>query len=254
MISLTALVLTKDEEANIDRTLRAISWIDNVVMIDSFSSDRTVEIARKAHPSVVIVQRDFDTHAAQWNFGLEQIETDWVLSLDADYEVSSELAREMRQVTPPKEVAGYEVEFEYRIQSRPLRASVYPPRIVLFRKRCCSYYDEGHTQRLRVNGVTDKLKGKIYHDDRKPFGRWLEAQKKYSKLEAKHLRAQLFRQLSGPDKLRRMIFLAAPVMFFYTLLAQGLILDGWAGWIYVAQRTIAEALLSKELLLGSDRR
>jgi len=253
MILLTALVLTKDEQENIGRTLSAIAWIDKVVIIDSFSSDETLEIARRAHPNVMIVQRAFDTHANQWNFGLEQVETDWVLSLDADYELSAGLANEIRQLTWPEEVAGYEVDFEYLIHGRALRASVYPARVVLFRKQRCIYFDDGHTQKLRANGMVGKLRGKIYHDDRKPFGRWLEAQKRYAKLEAAHLHARPFREISGADKLRRMIFFAAPAMFFYTLFVQGLILDGWPGWIYVFQRTIAEALLSKELLLGSDR-
>jgi glycosyltransferase involved in cell wall biosynthesis len=253
MIPLTALVLTKDEQENIGRTLSAITWIDKVLMIDSFSSDETLEVARRVHPNVVIVQRAFDTHARQWNFGLEQVETDWVLSLDADYEISPELANEIKQLMPPEHIAGYEVDFEYRIHGRALRASVYPARVVLFRKQRCTYYDDGHTQKLRANGMVGKLRGKIYHDDRKPFNRWLEAQKKYAKLEAAHLRARSFRELSGPDKLRRMIFFAAPAMFFYTLFVQGLILDGLSGWVYVWQRTIAEALLSKELILGQDR-
>jgi glycosyltransferase involved in cell wall biosynthesis len=253
MISLTALILTKDEEANIERTLHALGWADKIVIVDSFSTDRTVEIARATHRRAEILERQFDTHANQWNFGLAQIQTEWVLTLDADYEVSAELALEIQRLDPPAEIAGYEAQFEYRINGRALRASVYPPRIVLFRPNDCSYYDDGHTQRLRVKGALGHLKFKIYHDDRKPCARWLQAQRKYVQLEARQLRKQPFAALSALDKLRRMIFFAAPAMFFYTLLVQGLILDGRPGWIYVWQRTIAEALLSKELLLGSDR-
>jgi glycosyltransferase involved in cell wall biosynthesis len=253
MISLTALVLTKNEEPNIERTLNAVRWIDNVVVVDSRSSDRTLEIARQTRPNVVIVQRAFDTHANQWNFGLDQVRTEWVLTLDADYEISPELSEEIRQLQPSGEVVGYEVQFEYRIHGRPLRASVYPSRVVLFRKQCGSYFDDGHTQRLKINGTIETLAGRIYHDDRKPFSQWLEAQRKYARLEAKHLRAQRLGELTAPDKLRRMIFFAAPAMFFYTLFVQRLMLDGRPGWIYVWQRTIAEALLAKELLPGSDR-
>lgn len=254
MISLSALVLTKNEEANITRTLDAIRWIDSVLIVDSFSTDRTVEVAKTSHSNLKVVQRGFDTHALQWNFGLDLVQTEWVLTLDADYEISSELAAEIQNLNPTPDVVGYEAQFEYRINGEPLRASVYPARIVLFRTKQCSYFDDGHTQRLRPNGTIGKLHAKIYHDDRKSFHQWFESQKKYARLEAKHLRAQPFNQLSGPDKLRRAIFFAAPLMFLYTLLFKGLILDGRPGWVYVFQRTIAEMLLSKELLIGRGER
>src|SRR5690349_3324330 len=108
MISATALILTYNEEENIARTLAAISWIGEVVIVDSGSTDRTLEIARSSHPNVRIVQRNFDTHANQWNFGLAQIHTPWALTLDADYEVSAALAEEIQKLTPKENVAGYE--------------------------------------------------------------------------------------------------------------------------------------------------
>jgi glycosyltransferase involved in cell wall biosynthesis len=249
MIPLTALILTRNEEENIGRTLSAIRWIDKVVIVDSFSSDQTVQVAQESHPNVRVLQREFDTHATQWNFGLEQIDTEWVLTLDADYDVSADLSNEIKQLNAPEEVVGYEAGFEYRIFGRSLRTSVYPPRTVLFRAKQCSYYDDGHTQRLRANGTVGSLRGKIYHDDRKPFSHWLQSQNKYAKIEAKHLLAQPLEKLSAPDRLRRKIFFAAPVMFFYLLFGRGLILDGWPGWIYVWQRTVAEMLLSMRLLI-----
>jgi glycosyltransferase involved in cell wall biosynthesis len=248
MIPLTALILTANEEANLQRTLAALSWIERIVIVDSFSTDRTLEVAKAARPGVLIVQRAFDTHATQWNFGLEQIETEWVLTLDADYEVSGDLADEIRRLTPAPDVIGYEATFEYRISDKPLRASVYPPRVVLFRTRSCRYYDDGHTQKLEVSGTVNSLAGKIYHDDRKPLDRWLEAQNKYSKIEARYLLARPIENLSPPDRLRRKVVFAAPAMFFYLLFGRGLILDGWPGLVYVCQRTIAEVLLSIRLI------
>jgi hypothetical protein len=219
------------------------------VIVDSFSSDETVKLAQALHPNIVVVQREFDTHATQWNFGLEQIDSEWVLTLDADYEVSVDLTDEIKQLSPPEGIVGYETEFEYRIFGRPLRASVYPPRVVLFRPKHCSYYDDGHTQRLRVSGTVKSLGGNIYHDDRKSFSHWLQSQNKYARIEAKHLLGQPTEKLSAPDRLRRNIFFAAPAMFFYLLLVRGLILGGWTGWVYVCQRTVAELLLSLRLVI-----
>src|SRR6476660_1490961 len=87
---LTALILTSNEEANIGRTLEALRWLTRVVIIDSHSTDRTVEIAR-SFPNVQVKQRAFDTHANQWNAGLNSVETEWVLTLDADYVLTAEL-------------------------------------------------------------------------------------------------------------------------------------------------------------------
>jgi glycosyltransferase involved in cell wall biosynthesis len=249
MISLTALVLTFNEEANISRTVEAVHWAKQIVIVDSGSTDRTLDLAKAAHPNVKIVQRQFDSHTHQWNFGLDQVATEWVLTLDADYELSPALQEEIAKLKSPADVAGYAARFQYRIFGHPLRATVYPPRVVLFRVAKARYVDDGHTQILRIDGQTARLSGAIYHDDRKPLSHWIQAQDRYATIEARHLLALPLDQLSFQDRLRRKIFFAAPAMFLYLLFARGLILDGWPGWFYVAQRTIAELLLSMRLLI-----
>ena len=253
MIPPTALILTRNEQENIGRTLSAIRWIDKVVIVDSYSSDQTLQIAQASHPNVFILQREFDSFAGQCNFGLENITTEWVLSLDADYVITPELASEIQALEPTPDITGYSAEFRYCIFGRPLRSSVYPARTVLYRRRLAKYRDEGHGHRVTVQGKIDKLNGKIGHDDRKPLSHWLQSQTKYAKIEAKHLLAQPLEKLDPPDRLRRKIFFAAPVMFFYLLFGRGLILDGWPGWVYVCQRTIAEMLLSMRLLIESRK-
>ena len=253
MIPLTALILTRNEQENIGRALSAVRWVDKVVIVDSLSSDQTLQIVQASRPDVSIVQREFDSFAGQCNFGLQQVTTEWVLSLDADYIVTPELANEIQALEPAPDVAGYSAEFRYCIFGRPLRSSVYPARTVLYRRRLAKYRDEGHGHRVTVQGKIDKLNGKIGHDDRKPLSHWLQSQTKYAKIEAKHLLAQPLEKLDPPDRLRRKIFFAAPVMFFFLLFGRGLILDGWPGWVYVCQRTIAEMLLSMRLLIESRK-
>jgi glycosyltransferase involved in cell wall biosynthesis len=91
MISLTALVLTYNEQENIRRNLDALVWVPKVIIVDSFSNDRTLEIAR-SFPNVQVVQREFDTHANQWNSGLDRIDTEWALTLDADLRADGGIA------------------------------------------------------------------------------------------------------------------------------------------------------------------
>jgi len=252
-IDITPLILTFNERENIARTLGTLMWTQEVVIIDSGSTDGTLEIARTAHSNVRIVARVFDSFAGQCNFGLSQIATEWILSMDADYVLTPELIAEIKALNPPTDVAGYSAGFRYCIFGRPLRSTAYPARTILYRRRLAQYRDEGHGHRVIVDGKIEKLNGKIDHDDRKPFSYWLQSQDRYSKIEARHLLSTPLPQLSFQDRLRRKIFFAPAVMFLYLLFARGLVLDGWRGWFYVCQRTIAEILLSLRLLIGRER-
>lgn len=247
--SITGLILTFNEKENIGRTLAALSWVSEVLIVDSSSTDNTLELARRSHGNIRVVQRQFDTHASQWNFGVEQIATPWVLSLDADYIVTPELAAEISALPLTGDVAGYVARFHYCIWGKRLRASLYPPRAVLFRKNSGCYVDGGHTQVWNSTGRVLPLAGYIEHDDRKPLSRWISSQLAYSKIEARHLLATSKVEMSAQDRLRLGVYFAPPVMFLYLLIVRGLILDGWPGWYYVCQRTIAEMLLSLRLLI-----
>ena len=101
---------------------------------------------------------------------------------------------------------------------------------------------------MRIDGQVVELRGTIFHDDRKPLSRWLAAQQKYAAMEATKLLTASTRELKFADRIRRKLIIAPALVFFYTLLGRGLILDGWAGWSYVFQRTLAELILSLHLI------
>lgn len=255
---ITPLILTLDEAPNIARTLDRLDWAKDIVVVDSFSKDETPSIAR-CYPNVRLFQRKFDQHSEQWNFGLAHtgIATEWVLALDADYVLSDELVREFGALTPPAAVSGYAASFTYCIHGRPLRATVYPPVTVLYRRRQARYAQDGHTQRVLIqSGRVEELAGKIVHDDRKPLARWLRSQDRYMRLEAKKLACSRFADLKLQDKIRRLIVVAPAAMLLYCLFAKRNILDGRAGLIYALQRTTAEIILSVHLarsLFGHHR-
>jgi glycosyltransferase involved in cell wall biosynthesis len=244
------MILTLNEEANIGRTLAKLTWAKRILIIDSGSTDRTLEIIRQ-HPQAVVVRRDFDSATAQCNFGLTQIDSEWVLSLDADYVMSDELISEIESLRPSDNICGFWARFVYRIFGHALGASVYPPRAVLYRRSAAVYVDAGHTQRVRIDGELLHLNHPIYHDDRKPISRWFSSQARYASLEASHLLSRDTAKLSGADRLRLFILPAPILMFFYVLFIKRCLLDGWSGWYYAFQRVCAETMLSIELL---DRR
>lgn len=247
---ITPLILTYDEDANIARVLDRLTWARRIVVVDSGSTDGTLEMLAR-YPNVEVIQRPFDTFAGQCNFGLEQVRTEWVLSLDADYVLSKDLVGEIQALPEDADVVGYRARFVYCIGGSPLRATLYPPRAVLYRKHRAQYDADGHGHRVHVDGLVGDLHGVIYHDDRKPLARWMRNQGKYAKLEADKLLSTSPKRLGRVDRLRRLGWVVPFLTPAYCLLYKLLLLDGRAGLYYTLQRTYAELLLALELL---DRR
>ena len=252
LLEITPVVLTYNEEPNIARTLEQLRWARRVIVLDSFSSDATLEIARRFE-NVRVIQNRFVDFATQWNFILDHaaIESEWVLALDADYVLSDELVAELAALQPEPDVGGYRCAFQYCIQGKALRGSLYPPNTLLFRHRLGRYIQDGHAYRLTLaGGRVVPLRSKIKHDDRKSLARWLISQEHYARDEADKLRATPLRKLSWPDRIRRVPFAAPAIVPWYCLLIQRSALDGVYGLAYVAQRTVAELILS--LMLVED--
>lgn len=249
---ITPLVLTYNEAPNIGRTLDKLLWAHKIVVIDSGSNDGTLEILSR-YPQVEVFHHPYVDAAGQCNFGLTQVKSPWVLSLDADYELSDELIKELSVLAPHDSVAGYRVRFIYRVFGRSLHGSLYPPRTVLYRKDRASYRQKGHTQRVVVDGEVSALDGIIYHDDRKPLMRWLISQQRYARDEAEYLLDLRSSALRRTDKIRLMAWPAPLAIFLYTLFIKGCLFEGWPGWYYALERTIAEMLLALEIIDRKSR-
>ncbi|SFV32695.1 glycosyltransferase family 2 protein [Hyphomicrobium facile] len=247
---ITVLILTFNEEANIGRTLEAVKWAKRIVIIDSGSTDKTIDIIRN-YPQAEIITRTFDGFAQQCNFGLSKVETVWVLSLDADYELDAALVDEMIGLTPSEDISGFSASFVYRIYGRTLRSALYPPRTILYRRDRAIYRNEGHGHRVVLDGLIGRLNAPVYHDDRKPLARWFASQKRYAELEAHYLLSVPRSALTRIDQIRLMAWPAPVLVFTYTLIFKLCIFDGWAGWLYVLQRTLAETMIALEMV---DRR
>lgn len=243
---ITPLILTRDEEVNIGRTLGQLEWAAEVVVVDSLSTDHTVEIAQ-SFPNTRVVQRPYDTLAAQSNFGIAQADTEWVMLLDADYYVTDELTRQLAALRPPDGVDAYEIPFLYAVNGKRLRATLYPPRIVLFRRKHGGVVQDGHAHRVRVPGRTERLDAPIVHDDRKSLARFLDRQKRYMRQEAAKLREADPKTLNFAARLRKLRVVAPFAVLVHTLFVKRLFLDGFAGMRYVLERVLAECMLSVEL-------
>lgn len=238
----TPIILTFDEAPNIGRCLDALTWAKDIVVVDSGSTDETVAICRR-HPAVRVFTRPFDDHRAQWSFALTEtgIESDWVLALDCDYMVTPQAAAEMARLDPDGETHGYWVQFRYALMGKVLRSGIYPPVVALFRRSQGRYVQDGHTQRIVVDGPLGRLQNHFVHDDRKPFDRWMRSQINYARLEADKLSGSAH-GLKG--WLRTRTPFSPLAVGFLCLIARGGLLEGPPGWLYALQRMIAEAMIS----------
>jgi glycosyltransferase involved in cell wall biosynthesis len=244
---ITPLILTFNEAPNIARNLEMLRWAKRIVVIDSFSTDETLAILAQ-FPQVEVFQQKFVSFAAQCNFGLQHIDTEWVMSLDADYILDKTfVAMLLKTPLDATHTAAYFARFKYAIFGKPVRGSMYPPRKVLYVRNRAHYVNDGHGHAVQIDGKVGTLDGFIVHDDRKSFSHWLASQDRYLQKEAEKLQKTPFNQLKWTDKLRWFIVPAPFFAFFYCLILKGGAFDGKYGWHYTMQRVLAEILLSIRL-------
>jgi glycosyltransferase involved in cell wall biosynthesis len=134
-MTLSVAIVSLNEEANLGRTLEGVKWADEIVVVDSGSTDRTGEIAR-AYGARVIIE-PWRGYVAQKQFAIDLCTKDWILLLDADEDVSPELAEEIRAaIADPNAVSGYKLPRKNLFLGRWIRhGGFYPdPKLRLFRR------------------------------------------------------------------------------------------------------------------------
>jgi hypothetical protein len=246
--AITALIITRNESPNLADTLQRLKWAKRIVVVDSHSSDETVTIARR-FANVEVFERTFDTFADQCNFGISKIDSEWCLSIDADYKCTNAFFDELAMLDGKCD--SYRAAFSYCIHGKPLRGSLYPPRVVLYRTAKARYEPDGHAHRVKVQGSVGTMKSKLLHDDRKPLSNWIAWQSKYATQELDKLLNTPASQLGWVDWVRLRTWVSPALVFVYLMFRKGLILDGAAGANYTFQRVFAEVLLC---LMVSDQK
>lgn len=186
---ISVVVLTQDEAINIQRCLASVAWSDDVLVIDSGSTDGTPDLARQLGARVM--HRPFDDFASQRNFAVEQgqLKHDLVLHLDADEVVSPELAAAMQQIALERRAQrGYRVSSKLMLMDQWLKHSgMYPTYQVRFGSRdLLRFHMVGHGQRelLAPNEVGTLSGDLIHHNFSKGISEWLTKHARYAREEA----------------------------------------------------------------------
>ena len=188
---LSVAIVTLNEEENLARTLASVSWAQEIIVVDSGSTDRTVEIARSINATVL--ERPWPGFAAQKNFALTQCTGDWILSLDADEELSPELQQQIRHTlsSAPTFDAFYLKRRNLFLGRWIKHGGFYPdPKLRLFRNRLPSppqFEARPVHETLHFAGPTATLDGDILHHAYPTLSSYIEHMDRYSSLGAQLL-------------------------------------------------------------------
>ena len=207
----SVLIPTLNEEKNLPECLDSVGWADEVFVVDSYSTDRTLEIARAA--GATVVQHAFESYSAQKNWALEQLpfRNDWVLIVDADERVTSELRCEIEQTLPTSAYDGYYLNRRVIFLDTWVRhAGWYPSwNLRLFRHRLGRYDNREVHEHVVLNGRVAYLRHDLLHHDRRGLEAFIARHNQYSSLEA---RARFKAEGDAADRARLPVsLLASPV-------------------------------------------
>jgi glycosyltransferase involved in cell wall biosynthesis len=188
-INLTVIILTYNEAVNISRAIaNTINWASEVVVLDSFSDDNTIDIAESM--GARIIQRKFDNYASQRNFALKEIEikTEWVLFLDADEYLFEELKVEIAAALPNSTVDGYYLKRRFYFNGKWVKHGGYYPIWILrlFKKSKGTFMREIN-EHVALSGKTSKLIHDFADDNKKSLSFWWYKHIDYAQKEAKAL-------------------------------------------------------------------
>lgn len=186
MEKLTAIIPAQNEEHNIEAVLKSVKFADEIMVVDAFSTDKTVEIAKQY--TDLVLQREFDYPAAQKNWAIPQAGNEWILLVDADERVTDELREEILQIlkNPPQEFVAYWIYRTNYFMGELVRFSGWQNDKVirLFRKSKCRYGDQMVHEEIAADGKVGFLKNKLIHNTYTTFDNYIAKLNRYATWQA----------------------------------------------------------------------
>ncbi len=258
---LTVTIITLNEEENILRAMQSVSWAEEILVIDSGSTDRTIELAKSSVVSatVRVMNNPWPGYGQQKNFAQKQASHDWVLNIDADEEISHELRQEIETQlgalgtsgsTGKPEVQGFFFPRKTFYLGKWIRhGGWYPNHLIRLVNRKFAFWTEPHVhEELQVTGKVRGLKNALHH-----FAFYSIHDQILTNLKFSRLGSEALKQIGQQPSLRRLLM--KPVgKFLETYLIKGGFLDGLPGFIISINAShsmfLKYAYLSEEQIRG----
>jgi glycosyltransferase involved in cell wall biosynthesis len=224
----SAVVITLNEAENLERCLESIRWCDEIVVVDSGSTDATVEIARRYRASVSV--RPFTGYGEQKQFAVHQASHDWILSIDADEVITPLLREELTGLLArgPHDLAGVEIPRTMVFLGREFRhgAEHAAPLLRMFRRSRGGVTGSSVHERIEVHGPVTRCSGEMLHYSYVSIEQYLQKFNAYTTAAARKLHAEGRRvSLAG-------VALAFPVALFRQYILKRNLLNGYPGFLW----------------------
>ena len=248
---ITAIIPTLNEESFIELAIDSVLFADEIIIIDSFSTDKTVELAKKH--KIRLIQRKFDDFSSQKNYAIDLAKHNWIYILDADERVPAELRDEILDVLKnPKEIVGfYTYRTFYFLEQKIKHGGWQTDKVIrLFRKDKCKYNGNLVHEIIDYEGEVGFLQNRIEHYSYRSYDHYLKKLNQYASLQAEELYAK---------KKNVNIFhigLKPPFRFFVHYIVRLGFLDGFPGFVLAAQHSfgVLTRYIKLRLLYKNDRK
>jgi glycosyltransferase involved in cell wall biosynthesis len=224
---ISAIIPTLNEEANIEEAIATLDFVDEIIVIDSLSTDNTVALAKKM--GVSVIEREFDDFSSQKNYAISKTKYDWIYTLDADERLNEKLINEIKERlnNSPIEVA-FELKMNYYFMGKLMKHGSFKTKKVirLFNKHYCEYNGNLVHEQLIINGKQSQLTHLLNHKSKNSIDDFIKTQSFYASLKAKELykRDIKFLYLKA--------FFKPPFRFFKHFIFQLGFLDGFQGFVF----------------------
>ena len=227
-MKISAVIITKNEEKILSRCLDAVSWADEIIIVDSFSTDRTVQIAEEF--GATVFKKKWAGFSQQKNFAISKARVPWILSLDADEIATPDLKDEILKITADAggRCAGYYIPRRTYFYGRLMRfGKVYPDyQMRLFKKGCGEFEKTEIHERLLVKGEEGRLKNPLLHYSKAGIEDHIKTVNSYTELEAKRAVKLGYRPTGYSVVIKPMLYFLKHYIWNFGFL------DGTAGLTY----------------------
>ena len=259
MIPISVFIITKNEEDRIEKIIKAVkSFADEILIIDSGSNDKTVELSQSAGAQIYFNQ--WQGYGQQKIFGEQKCRNNWILNIDADEEVSSELSQEIIEIFNQKiaeNVAGFKIKIvnKFRFEERPKKLAYFYNQFRLYRKDVAGFKNSTVHDSVELRSAEKyqilQLKNIIFHQSFRSFSHWIEKINSYSSMQAQ----DAFNKGKCPSYLK--VFLAPTIGFLKAFIVRRYFIYGLDGIIYsyiFALSRFVKAIKTRELFKSNSQK